>query len=466
MPMRLKFPSTSDLFVRWLPLILLLAVIGNHMWYVSKHAINIPNQDDIPDTIQFVSAFESAESTGEILDALFMQYNDHRTSASRLLVLGIYLVEGELNFHTLTLVANLALPLILFLFYLTVKDEEYRWVYLLISALLLLNLRYLEIVLFSQAAFAYYFVFLYAFACIFMLHKVTGPRFVLAVAFGTLSSLTMASGQSVWLLGLASLLHQSLVSGRRSLVWPAMWLLVAAAILTLWHTGFTNIPHVITSEMVLAHNEMPPVPVEGEGFPDALVAPTLVQLLTRYAMFFPVILGCAPVHFSSLGAGIVGLLMLAMLSFITLRYYKHEDVRLVLYCWFVVAFAAAVTVGRAAMALPDYALVSRYSFLSVMLLCTLTLQVQVRFALFRTSGFFLVALLTGMYWGWANYHFEGRLQDYMRGRYVIFNQANYPVILRPVGESNEVVNKAISAGIYTPPCRPFPACENPPANAE
>lgn len=460
MPFPPKALFASSLFVRWLPLLAFSAVIAHHLWYVNSHAINIPHQDDIADFVQFIVSIESADSAKDVFKALFVQYNDHRTSASRLLVLGVYLVEGELNFHTLTLLANLALPLILLLFYLTVREEEYRWSYLLVSALLLLNLRYFEIILFSQGAVAYYYVFLYAFACIFTLHRVSWPKFVLAALFCTLSSLTMASGQIVWLLGLASLLHQCLVSGRRPLIFPAMWLLVAVVMLVLWHTGFTEVPHKITSEMV---DRAAMTPTAGNVVMlDALIDATLVQALTRYAAFFLVILGSAPIYFSTLGAGAAGLVMVAVLLFITLRFYKHDDIRLALYCWFVVAFAAAVTMGRSLLVAPDYVLASRYSFLSTVLMCALALLVQVRFALFRTSAVFLVVLLTGTYWGWANYHFERPLQYYMHGRHLEFNKGSFPVIFRPVGESDAVVHRAIAAGIYNPPCRPFPKCETAP----
>jgi len=79
---------------------------------------------------------------------------------------------------------------------------------------------------------------------------------------------------------------------------------------------------------------------------------------------------------------------------------------------------------------------------------------------------FLVVVLAGMYWGWANYHFEKPLQNSMHARHLEFNREIFPVVLRPAGESDAVVNKAISAGIYNPPCRPFPKCEMLPTRGE
>ena len=449
---------TSDFFVRWLPLAAFCAVIAHHLWFVNSYAINVPHQDDIYDFVQFVSVVENADSAGDGFKALFNQYNDHRTSASRLVVFGVYLAEGELNFHTLTLVANLGLLLILLLFYLTVRKERYRWVYLLVAALLLLNFRYFKIILFSQAAFAYYYVCLYAFACIFTLHKVSGPRFLLAAVFCTLSSLTLASGHIVWFLGLVSLLHQCLVSGRRSLMWPAMWLLFAAVILTLWYADFTQGIYRITSELIANNRDNSPA-TASEFLSRALVDPTIKQVLTQYAAFFLVILGSAPIYFSTLGAGTAGFAILAVLLFVTLKCYKHDDIRLALYCWFLVAFAAAATVGRALFTTPEYVLTHRYSFISALLVCTLGLLLQVRFALVRTPAVLLVLLLAVTYWSWSNFHFKPLFQDHMNQRHSIFNNGHFPVVLTPVGESDVIVNKAISDGIYNPPCRPFPECE-------
>jgi hypothetical protein len=453
-----KLPPTSDFFVRWLPLAALCAVIAHYFWFVNSHAINIPYEDDIYDSLQIVSMVENADSAGDAFKVLSNQYNDHRTSASRLVVFGVYLAEGELNFHTLTLVANLGLLLILLLFYLTVRKEKYRWVYLLVAALLLLNFRYFKIILFSQAAFAYYYVCLYAFACIFTLHKVSGPRFLLAAVFCTLSSLTLASGHIVWLLGLVSLLHQCLVSGHRSLMWPAMWLLVATVVLTLWYGDFTQGIYMITSELIADNVDSPPV-TAGDVPLRAIVDPSITQILEQYATFFLVILGSAPIYISTLGAGAAGLVILLVLLFVTLKSYKHDDIRLALYCWFLVVFAAAVTVGRALLTTPEYVLNQRYSFISALLVCTLALLLQVRFALVRTPAVLLVLLLAVTYWSWSNFHFEPLFQNHMNQRHSQFNNGHFPVVLMPVGESDRIVDKAISDGIYNPPCRPFPECE-------
>lgn len=456
MPFPPTSPLASRLFLLWLPLLGLSAVIVHHYWFVYSHAINIPYQDDIYDFLQFVNLVEAAPDSWDAIVEWFRQYNDHRTNASRLLVYGAYLVQGEVDFRTLTLLANLVLPAILVLFYVVVRDEEFRWLFLLVSALLLLNLRSHTIVLWSQPAFAYYFVFFYAFACFHVLHKVNVSKFVLAAVLCTLASFTYASGQVVWLLGLVSLLHQSLVTRTRSLLYPAIWLLIAFAMLAMWRLGFVA--------LATDGNLFGGFPIA--VFPDQLIDPPapLHQALARYAAWLLVILGCAFNDSSTLVAGAVGIAALALLSFISVRFYKYADIRLELCCWFVVASAAAISFGRALALGPSYILHERYSFLSVMLVCTLVLLVQVRFRFFRSCAIYAVVLLAGMYSVWAFRHFESPLQDNLSKRYSEFNKGRFWVVSQPLDESGAIVNNAIAAGIYNPPCKPFPQCEIVPAN--
>ena len=153
--------------------------------------------------------------------------------------------------------------------------------------------------------------------------------------------------------------------------------------------------------------------------------------------------------------------MAAILSFLTVKFYRLEDTRLVLCCWFVVASAAAVTVGRAKMAAPDYVLDTRYSFLSIMFLITLLLLAQMRLARLRSPAVLLLTVaLSGAYWSWAHSDFERPLQNLVDKRYSHFNSGRFLVFGKP--KARGIVREAVSEGIYNPPCRPFPMCESPP----
>ncbi|MFK7974526.1 MAG: hypothetical protein AB8C02_00225 [Halioglobus sp.] len=375
----------------------------------------------------------------------FKQYNDHRVGATRLLVYGVYRVEGELNFHTLTLVANLALPLMLLLFFQAVKNNASRWIYLLVAALLLFNLKFYTLLLMSQAAFAYFWVVLYAFAAIFALHRVTVPKFFLAAVFCTLSSFSLASGQIAWLLGLVTLIHQSLLRKDRSFLFPLLWLFVSVAMLLVWRWGFVADIAQTPSKELLAI------------LPDYVGNAQLAEKIQRYFTFFLAFTGSALVNFSALGASIAGLAMLTLLVYFSYKSLYESDIRLVLCCWFAVATLAAVTSGRALMVEPETVLHARYNFFSVVLLCPLVILTLVRFNVFRSYGAYIVVALSLGYAASTWREHQEPLRVGMSSLHDYFNRDLYPVAGK-TRNPRGIVYEAIAAGVYIPPCRPYPVC--------
>jgi hypothetical protein len=438
--------SKSPWLLQWLPILAIMTVLAHFFWFIASQAANIPFQDDIADLLQFINLVEGTENRQIVFEKWFRQYNDHRVGATRLLVYGAYLLEGEVNFRSLTLLANLALPLMLALFYLCVREDPYRWIFLLVATLLLVNLKFYTITFMSQAAFAYYYVFLYAFACVIALHRVTAAKFALGAVFCALSSFTLASGQAAWAIGLASLLHQSLLSGRKSLWYPLAWSLVAAVMLVVWRLGFVVGEFEIPVEQIRA------------ALPDYIGDAPLLQALPRYGTFFLAFTGSALIDFSVTWAAVAGGAMLAWLAYLSITAMRDDDVRLLLCCWFAVATLAAATVGRALFVAPDAILHARYNFFSVMLLCPLALLTLTRFTVFRTYAVYLVVLLALLYSVSAWRHSQDRLQMELDRLHRAFNLGQYPVIGYGDG-ANAIVREAVAKGIYYPPCRPFPACE-------
>lgn len=456
MPDMAESPKTlliSSVFIRWLPLILLSVVLTRHFWVVYSYSINLPYQDDIFDFLQFFNRVESAGNTEDFLEAFFAQYNDHRTTASRVQVYVAYLLEGEVNFRTQAVLGNIGLLLILLLFYQSVRGEPYRWLYLLVAALLLLNLRAYDIMVWGQPAFAYFYVYGYSFACLFALHKVTVGKFALAVILASLASLTFALGLVVWLLGLASLLHQSFVTGTRSWKYPVIWLLVTVVAVLLWHVGFTPTTMEVAPEDVKWVRRFSP------GF---LSDPTISELLVRYAAVVLVTVGSAVTDTSTLVAGAFGVTLLVLLSYVTIRDFRHEDIRLALCCWFAVSAAPAMAMGRAIVGTPEFFLRTnnRYGFFSVMVLCTLCMLVQLRFNVFKTRAVYVLVVLAALFYAWTYREFEPRLQELVERRYSNYNEDRIPVFGHAQWESRAIIGKAVSGGRLTLPCRPYPECES------
>ena len=195
--------------------------------------------------------------------------------------------------------------------------------------------------------------------------------------------------------------------------------------------------------------------------PEFLVGAPLGELLPRYLSFVASTLGSAVFKSNIWAAQGFAFLLMATLLYSTWRYYRDEDIRLILCCWFAVATVAAVGIGRAAVAEPGRMLTmsNRYGFFSVILMCSLAMLLQQKFKMFRTSAVYVLVVFSALYSSWAYRQFQGPLEDFLGARYKSFNRHHYLVFGHPARDSIAIVTAAIEAGRYTPPCRPFPDCE-------
>lgn len=443
---------------QWLPIAGLLSLLSFYFFFVYTQALNVPHHDEILDFLTFVINMETAETPSAALTDWFVQYNDHRTSASRIQVYLAYLAQGEVNFHTLAILANLSLPLILVLLYVSARHNPYRWVLLLSSALLLLHLRTYIIVLWSQPTFAYCWVFVYAFASVYVVHNVTAPRLLLGALLCTLASLTLAAGQAAWLFGFASLVHQALFNQRRSWLYPCAWALIAIVMLIVWHATFIGPDPTVWDSM-----DLEALRAEHPGI---LIGASFSELVPRYSSFFLAMLGSAFTAQSTLLAGTVGAIGLGLLVLISFREKMQQDIRLVLCCWYIVATAAAVTYGRAYTATPDYALSSHYTVVSALFIACMAMLVPLHFKRLGGKSALCILLLSGLYCTWAFNTFNPRLEAMLERRHDYFNKGAYVVFGVPVKDSNAIVQDAIDKGIYNPPCRPQPQCRATPQRVE
>ena len=127
--------------------------------------------------------------------------------------------------------------------------------------------------------------------------------------------------------------------------------------------------------------------------------------------------------------------------------------------WFVVASAAAVTAGRAALVEPGYVLMQRYSLLSVLILCCVTLLVLARLQPRGSALPWLVVLLAGVYSVWSFHQFTPAMRKLLDIRVATFNDHRYPVWGYSESLTTATVEEAIGRGLYIPPCRPYPRCD-------
>ena len=401
--------------------------------FLYRYALNIPLGDDIVDVLQVLSDIEEAQGIGDVFPRLFEQLNDHRTLSSRLIYLAIYQFYGEINFRGLVFLANLALPLLLWLLYLPLRRSGASVLVIVPAALLLFQLRAYGITLWSMAAFAYFYVYLYGFACLYCLHKVNGKRFSLAILFATLSTFSLASGQLIWLAGLASLLHQCLVLRKASPWYLPVWLLTTAVVLVAWRIGLET-PN--TAGAVLEHFFSTPL---------------------KHISYYLVLLGNVVSEQQLVAAGLTGALLLLLLVLSSVRHFRQEDLRLELCAWFIALSVMAMVLGRAYFTPLEYALSSRYSFPSILLLATVWVMLANRLSLQSVRMLVLAILLSSFYCINSYLIYSNALQPYLESRVNRFNRGVYWRWMNPIQENNAVVARAVELEIWRPPARPHPS---------
>ncbi|MEH6592413.1 MAG: hypothetical protein V7746_19260 [Halioglobus sp.] len=412
-------------------LIPLLLVLGFYFAYLYQHAINVPLADDIYDILQPLEQASRAENIKSALQSLYQQHTDHRTIASRLVYGATYLTTGEVNFRTLNFLANLALPLLLLALYLMSSGTRHRLLVLLPAALFLLQLRAYGITFWAMASFAYFYVFVYGFFCLIFLHDPDRRRFFGALIVAMLASFTLASGQTIWLLGLASLAQQAMV--RRSLPrsYLLWWSLAAIITLLLWRVG------------------------QDARISPAILLENFFHAPGHYVLYTFTLLGSA-VSASSVGAAAAaGGLMLGILVVSTMSRWREYDLRIELCCWFIVLSVATMVLGRGFTSV-DYALSSRYSFPSVLMLASIWMLLASRLRLGRLSVLLPVIALALLYNAYSFRVYSLALQPYMERRVEDFNRGRYRAWPFPWKESNQVVEASIELDIYSPPLRPLP----------
>ena len=232
----------------------------------------------------------------------------------------------------------------------------------------------------------------------------------------------------IWVVGTVSLLQQCLLLRKAPLWYLPLWLLCAVAVLLVWRVGLET-PNDI-------------------GF----LLGNFFDSPGAYLDYFLVLLGCAVSEQHVIAAALAGALLLSLLIGSSCRHYRQPDLRLELCAWFIVLSVAAMVLGRAPYSELEYALSSRYSFPSVLLLATTWVMVASRW---RDPRLLLAALLLSVIYCASSWHiYREALQPHMELRVKRFNQGTYWQFGTPNRESNAVVAKAQALNIWRPPPRP------------
>jgi hypothetical protein len=442
---------TARILTQLLPALGIVSVMLYYSAFLYQHALNVPYADDIYDILLFLTDVSKSQEWTHTAELFFAQHYQHRTLSSRLVYYLAFILEDEANFRRLIFIGNLALSLLLLLLYLPIRRQPRALLILLPAALVLFQLRLYATSFWSMNAFAFMFVFVYGFASLVCLRKLSPGRFMGAILFAVLGTFTLASGQVIWLVGLVCILHQAFILRHAHRAYIAAWLFAAVAVLTAYNVGFENlipVTHMLST---------------------AWDAPVDV------ATFFLISLGAALSDGNvglAVGSGVV-LLLAVMWS--SMRRWRRQDITLELFAWYIILSLFVMALGRvsfftwiqhlageqgAEISISDVVLgaafSARYAFFSILLLATTLVLLVSQIPNGRSLSIHaLVVLMTFVYCVSSYVVYPARVQELLSDIVVKHNKGRYFAIADSVKEPRAIVKEAELLGIYRP-VRPLP----------
>ena len=194
-----------------------------YMALLVRYAVNVPNADDFDMFIGFLLKFGAPQSALERLTLLFQRHGEHYIVFNRLAVLLPYYLLGTVNFRWIILIGNLAVPLLGWLFYLTLPRGLRNPLRILPVALLLFAPHYPEASMWAAAAIEHLWVTPFMLAAFLLCDRGAGTRRIGgAVLCALCATFTQGNGVFTW----AGLALISLRRGERRVAtgWVAVFL--------------------------------------------------------------------------------------------------------------------------------------------------------------------------------------------------------------------------------------------------
>ena len=341
---------------QWISLVSIGFIVAAMLWPIIRYAqviwqyaLNIPLQDDFDAGLEFIDKYAFQPHTFfEKLKLIFSQHNEHRIVLDRLAFITDYNLTGQLNFRQLMFFGNLAVPcLFAVLLAMSFRNEQgvRRWFFWLPLAFLLFQLVYWELTIWGMASIQNLYVL--AFVCASLAALYHDPSrsiwFGVALLMAVAATYTSSNGLLVFFAGAIGL---TITKRYRQLaIWSGVGLLVIG--LYLW--GYTRPGH------------HPPL------------LGTLLSAPDQFTDYLFTLMGNS-LSATPAGAARAGKWLLsALVGALAYTLYKRRLISL-LPVWSLVGFLMAtsllITTGRAGFGVGQ-ALSSRYTILSVVMLCSL-----------------------------------------------------------------------------------------------
>jgi hypothetical protein len=180
--------------IRALDFFLSILMIVFFFWIFLKYTVNVPINDDYSVLHNF-NGIINTDSFLEKLRLIFAQHNEHRIVYDRIWFIINYEINNQIDFNFLSLIGNLSLIGLFFLFVKRASLSNEYFVVFPISVLLF-NLTFYENMTFSMAALSNFTVVLFSLLSLSFLtaKERTNKRFILAIAFCFLAIYTQGGG--------------------------------------------------------------------------------------------------------------------------------------------------------------------------------------------------------------------------------------------------------------------------------
>jgi hypothetical protein len=428
-PGGLMFYDNKELLLKYIYGLFGVACLCSYIWLLYTRALNIPYHDDILDILGFLLDFTGSQSISEKFNSWVAPHNVHRTLVSRFVYYLVFVLDGEVNFRTLSFVANLALPILILFYCKLLKEKKSTMFFFLIAGLVLFQPRAYGVIFWPMSAFGFFYSLLYSLAALYFLSVPSSRNFSIAILFALAANYTLASGQLVWLIGFFYLLYRCIFSGEYSRSYLVVWVVIAIISVLAYHSGGDerssfSVLFNFTADS-LAHQFRYLLVLLGSGFAFGSVQVSLA----------------------------IGSLFLFFLIFISCYGFRSQLPVSCFFCWLIVLSCISVAMGRGPISTLEYALMPRYSFasLNLFLAILVTAENYWSFNNLKLQGVLLVVLVIffcGSYYNYLpdlNQHLEKRKRQYEVGRFWVYG--------RPGKVTNDLVKQSIERGIYHPPSR-------------
>ncbi len=196
------------------------------------YAVNVPWMDDTDAFPDFLGRFLEAKNFDKRVWLLFKPNNEHRIVYAKLMNLLHYALTGTLNMQTLTIISNITLFGMLWIFWRVIKEQKLSTLYFLPVPFLLLHPQYYLTSLWTITGFQYQPVVFFGLLGVYLLSKNTLWTFFGAVLAVFFDSFTMSNGLFYWMVGFVILALQ----GRYKML--GVWVIFTLATFKLYFYKF------------------------------------------------------------------------------------------------------------------------------------------------------------------------------------------------------------------------------------